>query len=67
MAEASKVALAFFAKKDYINAASKYSDAIAEEPNNAILYANRAACYSAMQRLIHTLIHSINIPLIILC
>jgi hypothetical protein len=50
MAEASKVALAFFAKKDYINAASKYSDAIAEEPNNAILYANRASCYSAMQR-----------------
>jgi hypothetical protein len=39
---------AFFIKKDYIRAASLYSEAILLDENNAILYANRAACRLAL-------------------
>ncbi|KAF9068934.1 hypothetical protein BDP27DRAFT_1447972 [Rhodocollybia butyracea] len=39
---------AFFVKKDYIKTASLYSDAILLDENNAILYANRAACRLAL-------------------
>ncbi|KAF9068932.1 hypothetical protein BDP27DRAFT_1326133 [Rhodocollybia butyracea] len=39
---------AFFIKKDYIKAASLYSEALLLDENNAILYANRAACRLAL-------------------
>lgn len=35
---------ALFAKKDYSAAYTKYTEAIAEDGQNAVLYANRAAC-----------------------
>ena len=56
MAEISKASLlkdegnALFAKKDYGAAYKKYTEAIAEDGNNAILYANRAACSLNMKR-----------------
>lgn len=39
---------AYFIKKDYIQAASLYSEAILLDENNAILYANRATCRLAL-------------------
>ena len=33
-----------YAQKNYPEAYKKYTSAIAEDPNNAVLYANRAAC-----------------------
>jgi hypothetical protein len=41
---------ALFAKKKYALAYAKYSDAIAEDGSNAILYGNRAACSLSMRR-----------------
>lgn len=39
-----------YVKKDYALAYSKYSEAIDLDPNNAVLYANRAACLLAMDK-----------------
>jgi Flp pilus assembly protein TadD len=39
-----------FVAKNHEEAASKYTEAIALDGRNAILYANRAACYLALQR-----------------
>jgi hypothetical protein len=36
---------------DHVRAASKYTEAIALDGKNAILFANRAACYLASKRL----------------
>ncbi|KAJ7222419.1 hypothetical protein GGX14DRAFT_428711, partial [Mycena pura] len=41
---------ALFASKKYDAAAKKYSEAIAVDPQSAVLYANRAACYNALAR-----------------
>jgi stress-induced-phosphoprotein 1 len=40
----------FFSQQDYVQAFIKYSDAIAEDPSNAVLFANRAACSLAMRK-----------------
>jgi hypothetical protein len=40
----------FFLQQDYIQAYIKYSDAIAEDATNAVLFANRAACNLAMKK-----------------
>ena len=40
----------FYIQKDYVQAYSKYSEAIAKDQDNAVLYANRAACCIAMKR-----------------
>lgn len=40
----------FYTQKDYVQAYSKYSEAIAKDQDNAVLYANRAACCIAMKR-----------------
>jgi hypothetical protein len=40
----------FFAQQDYVQAFTKYSDAITEDATNAILFANRAACSLAMNK-----------------
>jgi hypothetical protein len=56
MADNSKAALLkdegnkFFSQKNYVQAFIKYSDAIAEDSTNAILFANRAACCLAMKK-----------------
>ena len=56
MADNSKAALLkdegnkFFSQKDYVQAFIKYSDAIAEDSTNAVLFANRAACWLAMKK-----------------
>jgi stress-induced-phosphoprotein 1 len=42
---------AFFAKKDYLEASIKYTEAIAVDGSNAVLYSNRAACRLAMKQL----------------
>jgi hypothetical protein len=39
-----------FSQKDYVQAFVKYSDAIAEDATNAVLFANRAACSLAMKK-----------------
>jgi hypothetical protein len=39
-----------FRKGNYANAVSKYSEAIAEDNSNAVLFANRAACYNALHK-----------------
>ncbi|KAG2059298.1 hypothetical protein BDR06DRAFT_987265 [Suillus hirtellus] len=36
----------FFRKQDYVGALAKYTEAIALDDKSAVLYANRAACYS---------------------
>ncbi|KIJ28582.1 hypothetical protein M422DRAFT_189532 [Sphaerobolus stellatus SS14] len=41
---------ALFGKGDYANAIDKYTTAISIVPDNAILYANRSACYMALKR-----------------
>ena len=38
-----------FAQKDYVMASVKYTEAIAADGTNAVLYANRAACRLAMR------------------
>lgn len=40
----------FFRKQDYIRALAKYTEAIALDDKNAILYANRAACQYELNR-----------------
>ncbi|KAJ6594304.1 hypothetical protein B0H19DRAFT_1094912 [Mycena capillaripes] len=51
MAEELKVeGNALFASRDYDGAAGKYSAAIALDPQSAVLYSNRAACYHALSR-----------------
>lgn len=40
----------FYAQQDYAQAHTKYTEAIAEDATNAVLYANRAACSLAMKR-----------------
>ncbi|KAI0038600.1 TPR-like protein, partial [Auriscalpium vulgare] len=40
---------ALFAKKDYRAAVAKYTAAIALDSQNAVLYANRAACYLGLK------------------
>ena len=39
-----------FAQKDYVMASVKYTEAIAADGTNAVLYANRAACRLAMRQ-----------------
>ncbi|EGN98798.1 hypothetical protein SERLA73DRAFT_24460, partial [Serpula lacrymans var. lacrymans S7.3] len=41
---------ALFVKKDYAAAYAKYTEAIAVDSENAVLYANRSACGLAMKR-----------------
>ena len=41
---------ALFAKKDYKAAHLKYSDALKIDENNAVLYANRAACCQNLRK-----------------
>jgi len=41
---------AFFAKKKYAQAYKKYTAAILEDGNNAIFFANRAACSLSMMK-----------------
>jgi hypothetical protein len=41
---------AFYVKKNYALAIAKYTEAIALDGNNAVLYANRAACQLALQQ-----------------
>lgn len=41
-----------FRKQDYVGALSKYTEAIALDDKNAVLYANRAACYHGLNRYI---------------
>ncbi|KAJ7141384.1 hypothetical protein C8R44DRAFT_245671 [Mycena epipterygia] len=49
MAEELKAAgNTLFASHDYRGAAAKYSEAIAVDSHNAVLYSNRAACYHAL-------------------
>ncbi|KAG1893485.1 uncharacterized protein F5891DRAFT_1282054 [Suillus fuscotomentosus] len=40
----------FFRKQDYVGALAKYTEAIALDDKNAILYANRAACQYELNR-----------------
>jgi len=40
----------FYVQQDYAQAHTKYTEAIAEDATNAVLYANRAACSLAMKR-----------------
>ena len=40
----------FFSQQDYVQAFIKYSDAIAKDSTNAVLFANRAACSLAMKK-----------------
>ncbi|KZP31804.1 hypothetical protein FIBSPDRAFT_1037356 [Athelia psychrophila] len=40
----------FYAQKQYAEAYDKYGAAIAQDPNNAILYSNRAACSLGQQK-----------------
>jgi len=41
---------AFFVKKDFVHAHEKYSEAIAIDGQNAVLYANRSACSFGMSK-----------------
>jgi hypothetical protein len=41
---------ALYIKKNYTLAIAKYTKAIALDGNNAVLYANRAACQLALQQ-----------------
>jgi stress-induced-phosphoprotein 1 len=41
---------ALFVKKEYGLAIAKYSEAIAADGDNAVLYANRAACQLALHQ-----------------
>jgi len=41
---------ALFGKQDYVGASQKYSEAIALDDKNAVLYSNRAACFQHMGR-----------------
>jgi len=56
MAENSKAAQLkeegnkFFVQQEHSAAYAKYTEAIAEDATNAVLYANRAACSLAMKR-----------------
>jgi hypothetical protein len=40
----------FYAQQDYVSAYTTYSEAIAQDKSNAVLYANRAACCLAMKK-----------------
>ncbi|KAG1791237.1 uncharacterized protein HD556DRAFT_1386844 [Suillus plorans] len=40
----------FFRKQDYVGALAKYTEAIALDDKNAVLYANRAACHHGLNR-----------------
>jgi tetratricopeptide (TPR) repeat protein len=51
-AELKEEGNALFVKKQYDRAAEKYTAAIGEDNENAILFTNRAACYLAMRRLV---------------
>jgi stress-induced-phosphoprotein 1 len=39
-----------FKKQDYVGAIIKYTEAIALDDKNAVLYANRAACNHALNK-----------------
>lgn len=39
-----------FKKQDYVGAIIKYTEAIALDDKNAVLYANRAACHHALNK-----------------
>jgi len=41
----------FYARQSYLQAYTKYSEAIAEDQSNAVLYTNRAACCLEMKKL----------------
>lgn len=41
---------AHFLQKEYLQACDKYTDALREGGNNAILYANRSACYIGLEK-----------------
>lgn len=49
---------AMFMAKDWVLAYSKYTEAIALDEKNAILYANRAACCLQMGRSVRRKIHT---------
>ena len=51
---------ALFAKKKYALAYAKYTDAIAEDGSNAILYANRAACSLSMCKWVTCCVQVVN-------
>jgi tetratricopeptide (TPR) repeat protein len=40
----------FYAQQNYLQAYIKYSEAIAEDQSNAVLYTNRAACCLEMKK-----------------
>ena len=40
-----------YAKKDYDTAVKYFSEAIALNPSNHLLYSNRSACYAALRKL----------------
>jgi hypothetical protein len=40
----------FYAQQSYLQAYTKYSEAIAEDQSNAVLYTNRAACCLEMKK-----------------
>jgi stress-induced-phosphoprotein 1 len=40
----------FYTQQDYVQAYTKYTEAIAKDQSNAVLYANRAACCLAMKK-----------------
>lgn len=44
---------ALFAKKDYQAALNKYSQAMQQDAENAILFANRAACALQLEKYVH--------------
>jgi hypothetical protein len=39
-----------FRRQDYVGALAKYTEAIALDDKNAVLYANRAACNHALNK-----------------
>ncbi len=47
---ASAVAKEAFAKKDYVTAVQKYTEAISFDPNDHLFFSNRSACYANLKQ-----------------